>query len=186
MQEFVSQENVAALEAFERQLLVEASGAGAGAGTGRASSDQHRGAEEGGEGQSRMRLPLRIVSSMMSAQVPSSRGATCNGGTDLAVADRSGDPRDEGRGCLSKRKTRASGARGYDLRQGDSRDVAAAPEILFQIGWASPLRPVLPGTTQSFSQPYSPCFLMSFFRRKQAFRPLGARSCHIRFQPVPA
>jgi len=156
LHEFLPQENVAALEAFERQLLVETEAAEAGAGArvtsqGGASSDQYRDVEGGGEGMSRMCLPLRIVSNMMSAQAPSSRGAARNEGPGLAAA--------------SKRKTRVSGARGHNLRQGDSMDAAAAPEILFRIGWASSLRPMLSGNYFVIA-----CFLMSFFRPEKRCR----------------
>ena len=172
LHEFLSQESVPALEVFEGQLLEEdvateaASEAGP-ASQGRQSSDQYRGAEADGEGLPRMCLPLRIAGSMMSAQVPSSRGAARNEGPGSAAADGSGNRRGELRGRASKRKTRTSGARGHDLRQGDSRDGIAPPEIIFRIGWASSLRPMLPGTSVSFIMP---CFLMTFFRREQQCR----------------
>ena len=169
LHEFLAQESVAALEAFERQLLVEAEAAGAGAAVGTAlqggaSSGHYRGAEGGGKGLLRMHLPLQIAGSMRSAQVPSSRGAARNEGPGLAAADGSSDRRSEFRRRASKRKTRASGAKGHALRQGTSMDAAAPPEILFRIGWASSLQPMIPGTSLSF---VIPCLLMSFLRPEQ-------------------
>jgi hypothetical protein len=147
LHEFVSQEEVAVLEEFERHLFVEAAGeeagavveaAGAGAGAvgqGGAGSDQHGCAEGGGcESVKVACLPLRIVSSMSSCSHAPGAAADGRGGSKGAVRE-----------CASKRKTRTSGAQGRGLRQGERENVDATPEILFRIGWVSSLRPMVPG-----------------------------------------
>jgi hypothetical protein len=136
LHEFVSQEEVAVLEAFERQLFVEAAGTGAGAvGQGGAGSDQHGCAEgRGCESVKLACLSLRSVSSMTSCCHVPGAAADGRGGSQWAVRE-----------CASKRKTRTSVARGRGLRQGERGDVAGTPEIFFRIGWVSSLRPMMPG-----------------------------------------
>jgi hypothetical protein len=153
LHEFVSQEEVAVLEAFERQLFVEAAGAGAGAvAQGGAGLDQHGCAEGGGRESVELAcLSLRSLRSMTSC---------CH--APGAAADGRGRGRGAVRECASKRKTRTSGARGRVLRQGERADVAATSEILFRIGWVSSLRPMMPGLP-SLSVSLPPTPLSSLF-----------------------